>query len=240
MFNDKRIKLVLVAFIFFPIIVQYTGLIHGTSGNGDWLGFWGSYLGFIPSGLIAYLVLKEQFERQSEVDKNNFKKQIINQKQEYLFEQEYSSLTEVTKIIDESYLFLKRNEYTINSGEVNNPKFIEDFYRQFTNQASLIDANINSIENWILESSQLNNYGKNFQDCIKRVLKSKEDLYKKRNLLQNKIALKKSYCVKIPDEIKNFKLQSMATDLGILAESLRKLKQLILNKKVEIKSKISA
>lgn len=34
----------------------------------NWIGFWGSYLGVIPSGLIAYSVAKTQIDYQKEVD----------------------------------------------------------------------------------------------------------------------------------------------------------------------------
>ncbi|MDN2450981.1 hypothetical protein [Leuconostoc sp. UCMA20149] len=51
-----------VIFVGGPLLVQYTQWPQGTTGHGDWLGFWGSYLGIIPSGLIAYLVAKQQID----------------------------------------------------------------------------------------------------------------------------------------------------------------------------------
>lgn len=47
-----------------PILVQYTHWPKGSDGNGDWLGFWGSYLGMIPSGLIVYMVASYQIKSQ--------------------------------------------------------------------------------------------------------------------------------------------------------------------------------
>lgn len=35
---------------------------------GEWVGFWGSYLGVIPSGLIAYVVAKVQIDYQKKVE----------------------------------------------------------------------------------------------------------------------------------------------------------------------------
>lgn len=46
-----------------PLLVQYTSIIPGSKGNGDWLSFWGSYLGIIPSGLIAYWVANYQINQ---------------------------------------------------------------------------------------------------------------------------------------------------------------------------------
>lgn len=51
-----------------PLLVQYGHFIPGSRGNGDWLSFWGSYLGIIPSGLIAYAVARVQIDKQREND----------------------------------------------------------------------------------------------------------------------------------------------------------------------------
>lgn len=56
--------LILAIFIIIPLLVEYTWEIP--SGRGDWLGFWGSYLGIIPSGLIAYFVAKYQIDKDHE------------------------------------------------------------------------------------------------------------------------------------------------------------------------------
>lgn len=58
-------SLLLIIFIVVPIFVQYLHFIPGTKGNGDWLGFWGSYLGIIPSGLIAYAVARYQIDNEN-------------------------------------------------------------------------------------------------------------------------------------------------------------------------------
>lgn len=64
---------VLGVIVFFggPIFIQYNHWPQGSYGNGDWLGFWGSYLGVIPSGLIAYSVARYQIE----ADKEKLKKE---------------------------------------------------------------------------------------------------------------------------------------------------------------------
>lgn len=63
----------IISFMIVPIIVQIiTTLISGQNGQGDWLGFWGSYLGIIPSGLIAYAVAKYQIDNEQKRLKEQF------------------------------------------------------------------------------------------------------------------------------------------------------------------------
>ncbi|MGX7051427.1 chloride channel protein [Leuconostoc palmae] len=56
------IVLGVIVFVVGPLFVQYNHWSLGYRGSGDWLGFWGSYLGVVPSGLIAYLVAKYQID----------------------------------------------------------------------------------------------------------------------------------------------------------------------------------
>lgn len=65
----------IVIFIGGPILVQYKSLPIGTTGNGDWLGFWGSYLGVLPTGLIAYAVAWYQIDHEKAVEQ---KRQLEN------------------------------------------------------------------------------------------------------------------------------------------------------------------
>lgn len=56
-----------------PLLTQYYGLVKGVSGNkADWLGFWGSYLGIIPSGLVTWAVAKKQIDSSRENDRKNY------------------------------------------------------------------------------------------------------------------------------------------------------------------------
>ncbi|MGL5899822.1 MAG: hypothetical protein ACRCZW_09225, partial [Lactobacillaceae bacterium] len=64
-----------VIFVGGPLFVQYTYWPQGTTGHGDWLGFWGSYLGIIPSGLIAYAVAWYQIDHEKSVEQ---KRQLEN------------------------------------------------------------------------------------------------------------------------------------------------------------------
>ncbi len=59
----------LIVFVGGPLFVQYNNWPQGSNGNGDWLSFWGSYLGIIPSGLIAWLVATKQIQSDRENSK---------------------------------------------------------------------------------------------------------------------------------------------------------------------------
>ncbi|MCC8439230.1 hypothetical protein CRI85_02560 [Leuconostoc pseudomesenteroides] len=75
--NQKLVITLVVIFIAVPFIVQlhwrpfYQFAKLLTPGNrGNWLQFWGSYIGVVPSGLIAYFVAKTQIDGQREIDRN--------------------------------------------------------------------------------------------------------------------------------------------------------------------------
>ncbi|MGR8808677.1 hypothetical protein [Leuconostoc citreum] len=81
-----------LVFIFFgvPVLVQYFGILAGTKGNGDWLSFWGSYLGVIPSGLIAALVAGYQIKAANKQNDEARKQDLIMMRKtkilDYLYE----------------------------------------------------------------------------------------------------------------------------------------------------------
>lgn len=61
--DHKWIYITLIVFLFaIPILVEFIPIMGGNNNTrGDWLGFWGSYLGIIPAGLITYFMyLKER------------------------------------------------------------------------------------------------------------------------------------------------------------------------------------
>lgn len=59
--------IILGLFIVVPAGIQLSQEYVGDNPpHGDWLGFWGSYFGIIPSGLIAYAVAKYQIEKDRE------------------------------------------------------------------------------------------------------------------------------------------------------------------------------
>lgn len=63
--NKWTYFIILGLFVVVPIGIQISQVYFGDqTPHGDWLGFWGSYLGIIPSGLIAYAVAKVQIDQQ--------------------------------------------------------------------------------------------------------------------------------------------------------------------------------
>lgn len=67
--NKWTYFIILGLFIFVPVGIQISQVYFGDkTPHGDWLGFWGSYLGIIPSGLIAYFVAKNQIDYQNQIE----------------------------------------------------------------------------------------------------------------------------------------------------------------------------
>lgn len=60
-----------VVFVGGPLFVQYNHWPQGTKGHGDWLSFWGSYLGVVPSGIIAALVAGAQIKESNKQNHEN-------------------------------------------------------------------------------------------------------------------------------------------------------------------------
>lgn len=60
--NKWTYFILLGLFIAVPVVIQNSQVFLGDkTTHGDWLGFWGSYLGIIPAGLITYFMyLKER------------------------------------------------------------------------------------------------------------------------------------------------------------------------------------
>ncbi|MGR8824432.1 hypothetical protein [Leuconostoc mesenteroides] len=73
-------KVALLVFILvFPLVIQIIFSVFNIIAemelwsfrfpdSSNWIGFWGSYLGFIPSGLIAFLVAKQQIDSENKLN----------------------------------------------------------------------------------------------------------------------------------------------------------------------------
>ncbi|WP_165314707.1 hypothetical protein [Weissella sagaensis] len=71
--------MMILVFIGIPVLIQlHVEIVYDlakkmTPGNhSDWIQFWGSYLGIIPSGLVAWFVANKQIESSKENDKKNY------------------------------------------------------------------------------------------------------------------------------------------------------------------------
>lgn len=77
--KNKPWSWVFIGFLLVPIFIQvhlwpiFPVVRYLTPGNPDtWVQFWGSYLGIIPSGLIAWIVASKQIESSRENDRRNY------------------------------------------------------------------------------------------------------------------------------------------------------------------------
>ena len=61
----------ILAFAAGPMLIQYNHWSLGYRGSGDWLSFWGSYLGVVPSGIIAALVAGVQIKESNKQNHEN-------------------------------------------------------------------------------------------------------------------------------------------------------------------------
>lgn len=120
----------LVIFVVGPLLVQYNHWSLGYRGSGDWLGFWGSYLGVIPSGLIAALVAGYQIKAANKQSDEARKQDLIIMRNTKIVDYLYEIKTSVSKsklILDKSKANLSDKfmfDYMINDeyslfGEVN-------------------------------------------------------------------------------------------------------------------------
>lgn len=171
-----------VIFVGGPLFVQYTHWPQGTTGHGDWLSFWGSYLGIIPSGLIAVFVASYQIKSaQSQIDKSRKEDLIIMRNTkivDYLYEMKNSlAKSEVILNTDkplsldrDMYRYLQTSEHIIfedlNWNELKRQNnslyflsriiFDESKDKQFYNEMNNYTKNIKSINSFIVEYEYLN------------------------------------------------------------------------------------
>ncbi|QXC54906.1 hypothetical protein [Leuconostoc mesenteroides] len=75
---------IIIVFVIVPLLIQFGPAIHlHQKVHGDWLSFWGSYLGIIPSGLIAYVIAKIQIQNDNQKNKLN---EVRQKKDKFLLE----------------------------------------------------------------------------------------------------------------------------------------------------------
>ncbi|MCS8595179.1 hypothetical protein EFE27_04115 [Leuconostoc citreum] len=145
----------LAFFLVIPMIIQfhwepfYQFAKLMTPGNhGDWLQFWGSYFGFIPTGLITFMVLEFQFRRQEKIDARNDIAQLKRQRQQFLFEREFDDLEDKIKMVDEmtkGFLVISNSfsRYDITTNE-----FSKNVFNGFQDGLYAISRQNMSLETW--------------------------------------------------------------------------------------------
>ena len=95
-----------IVFVGGPLFIQYNHWPRGSNGNGDWLSFWGSYLGVVPSGIIAFVVAKYQIDR-DEIRRKNLDKHL-------LYVNNLSSINVKLRKLDSVFEYGITNRYLLN------------------------------------------------------------------------------------------------------------------------------
>lgn len=190
--ENKLWTVVLILFIVIPLFIQMHWLpfyqigAFLTPGNhGDWLQFWGSYFGFIPTGVITFMVLKFQFKRQEVIDKNNFDEQLKKQKQEFIFEKEFEDLifarNQAIKIWLESAEVIFVCESVEQSREG-----VDFIYKQVAEHHEIIKKYQNALGAWIEERMNSERTDSEFKEMDEIASQTAKILSKMRTHMERK------------------------------------------------------
>lgn len=199
----------LVFFLVIPMSIQFhwepfyqIAKLMTPGNHGNWLQFWGSYFGFIPTGLVTFMVLEFQFKRQEKIDARNDIAQLKRQRQEFLFEEEFDELQDKIKMVDDMtkgflIIFNSFSRYDITTNE-----FSKNVFNGFQDGLYTISRENMSLETWA------RGY---FTDEKSREIKLIEDLKQKISDLnrQRECIQRKNYFNEHPeiigsDNFKNF------------------------------------
>lgn len=154
--KNKWIYLIILAlFIVVPAIIQFFQVSYG-----DWLGFWGSYLGIIPAGLITYFMyLKER-----EIDRKKNTSALLVKDTDLFISQCEEIISDIDKLEDnvnnaikqmgflrqqcavrESILYFQSEVSTINEREIPvvNNNFRDDTLDKIN---KIVDKSLDSVE----------------------------------------------------------------------------------------------
>lgn len=177
-------------FIGIPILIQlHIGIVYElakkmTPGNhSDWIQFWGSYFGFIPTGLITFMVLKFQFNRQKKIDKDNFEEQLKKQKQEFVFEKEFEDLVLARTQAMEIWIESSEIIFICENVGLENINFI---YKQVAEYHEIIKKTHNTLASWLEERMNANKNDTDFKDMECFAQDAGKNLSKVRECMQKK------------------------------------------------------
>ncbi|MFT9005305.1 MAG: hypothetical protein ABF991_11445 [Liquorilactobacillus hordei] len=96
-FFEKYWWLILLFLVGIPLLVEFGITLVPWNGSDDgWLGFWGSYLGTIPSGLIAYFVAKAQID----AEKRNYRENHLRDMLIIDYREMYTKITIFEKAVN--------------------------------------------------------------------------------------------------------------------------------------------
>ncbi|MCT4382776.1 MULTISPECIES: hypothetical protein [Leuconostoc] len=190
--KNRLWAVILILFIVIPLFIQmhwlpfYQISVFLTPGNhGDWLQFWGSYFGFIPTGLITFMVLEFQFKRQELIDKNNFEEQLKKQKQEFLFEKNFEDLTWARNSAMSIWLASSEIIFVCESTE-NVDEEIDFIYNEVATHHEFIKNNHNELASWIEEQRTSEKGDSDFKNMDTIAYEAGKKLSQIRHNMENK------------------------------------------------------
>ncbi|MDI6572754.1 hypothetical protein [Leuconostoc lactis] len=132
--KNKPWSWILILFIAVPVFIQihwwpiYQIVVFFTPGNHDtWIQFWGSYLGIVPSGLIAYLVTRTQIDEQKKIDQQQRNREMyLNDLKKF-----YMLLHDMKSIINDIKTIQSDNFQIISGIPVNSDRIAKMIYNSF-------------------------------------------------------------------------------------------------------------
>lgn len=143
--KNKPWSWILILFIAIPVFIQmhwwpiYQFVVFLTPGTHDtWVQFWGSYLGVIPSGIIAYGVSRYQIEQDKKATKDQkVEDKLEFRKREILVESKKIVLKfkEVKPIYDEFEIYTLDN-IKMNSSSADISKYLSYFTNYYNKKLS--------------------------------------------------------------------------------------------------------
>lgn len=192
-FSKKKVIVLLVIFVAVPLVIQ----LHWTpfyqiakvltpGDKSDWLGFWGSYLGFVPAGLVTYVALEFQFERQAKIDARNAEDQLKKQKHEFLFEKNFEDLTRARELAMSIWLNSSEITYLTDNIEMLNDEGNEYIFNEILKLYVIIKKDHNEFATLIEGQMHADVDNNRYKKVYEMLKKARPHLTKIRNSLESK------------------------------------------------------
>lgn len=173
----------IIVFVGGPLIVQYNNWTFWPKVHGDWLGFWGSYLGVIPSGLIAYAVARYQIEqdrifsqKKQMEDKLEFRKREILTESKNIF-LENKKMTLIYRELENAWTAKESDSNNSDQNSAFLAYFVKHYFKVLNDDIEKLKYDVDAFD--ILYRDELKNYGVSVE-IISRIL---DDIIKLSNNL---------------------------------------------------------
>ena len=144
--KEKNEGVTYIAIIFALIIPM---IILASKANGEWIGFWGSYLGGIIGASVVYFVakfqIKETFYNQKKNDEKNRNEVFRMEHEKELANKLINCMIGINECMLNKKTRIKRMKKVIKNGNIDT---CEDFFKKNTNDESIdFDGYIDKLKN---------------------------------------------------------------------------------------------